>query len=855
MIERIIVSGDFLRPRVEGNVTYNFHEKRINKYYDFFKYQLEMATELPVEKLNTDNTEINPAVFYDFCGLKYSDDKEWLKIYDNNDISEECLEYFNSFIKNSIVIYIEMPLILKKMHNILSIPYIDLTVHPIRFLDDHMFGFSTNNKSVFDRIKLYQVDERLFYMQANMIKAIVEYNPLPIEKNSVLIAGQTNVDKALYSNGRCLSIMDFESEIEKMGREYECVYYKAHPFNKELSNIHKFLKKYDFVKLCPSDWNTYKMLANPNLRKVYAITSGVLYEAKYFEKESESLYKSYLHLDYNHNCEYSEETYLSIYNDFINPIFWKNILQDVVETNELCPNINLEFRPNRVRATFNDYWAYTELDPTIITTNKKFGEPIRSLQREINGKLNDNENLQMICSQVDSIDAKLSQLDGNINILKMNPCFEKNIIRRQVKRIVFQLSQKSVFWNGNIVLAKLKSEAAKYADNSDNVSAIKGITYRPHAPHGGRGGGGAVLSAMQSILGNKVGNYDITYNYSEKDGVWHTLKNRYYSYTNYERFINPKSHLLPLYAAIAFVIDKTKNEKGKLYICHEYATAYALSLLNKKYIMVLHTQGTRVDEKIALGEPLTKHEMNIINSCEKKAMRKAQLVCFPSKGAEKMFFDSKYCNVKKEEINLGPCLYNTVYASPKLVPNNILKDESVLTFISVGTLTNAKGQDRVCDWFEKFLKEYNGNVRWICIGKGPLEKNISGKIQELKNTFTNFDAVILKNVPFATVQYLYSISNVYIMRHRISVFDLATLEAMKNGCALVLSEVGGNIEYNVDENVIYDKDYTLLLDDEKIIKLQEKNRQVYNEYFSKQKFKERYENVILNCCDSINRRG
>ena len=136
-----------------------------------------------------------------------------------------------------------------------------------------------------------------------------------------------------------------------------------------------------------------------------------------------------------------------------------------------------------------------------------------------------------------------------------------------------------------------------------------------------------------------------------------------------------------------------------------------------------------------------------------------------------------------------------------------------------------------------------------------MEKNIAEKIQELKNTFVNFDAVILKNVPFATVQYLYSISNVYIMCHRISVFDLATLEAMKNGCALVLSEVGGNIEYNVDENVIFDKDYTLLLDNEKIFKLQEKNRQVYNEYFSKQKFKERYEEVILKCCDSINRRS
>lgn len=852
MIKKIIISGDLLRTRVENGITYNFHEKRINKYYDFFKYQIHEATKLPVEKLNTDNTSFKPSVMYAFCNLEYKSDIEWLQIYDYKNISEDCLDYYYKFIKDSLVIYIEMPIIFKRIHNILNVPYIDLTVHPIRFLDDHLFGFSTNERLIFDRMKKYQVDEHMFYMQANMIKSIVDYNPLPIIENSALIAGQTNIDKALYSEGKCLSIMDFANEIEKMGRIYDCVYYKAHPFNTDLKRIHDFLKQYDFVKLCPSDWNTYKILSNSNLKKVYAITSGVLYEAKYFEKEAESLYKPYLHFDYSHECEFSEETYLSIYNEYINPFFWKNILQDIISINEDCQNCDMDFRPNRIRATFNDYWAYTELDPTVITITKQFGSSIREIKKEIKKLDIDEERVNQISSQLLEMNSKVAELENNIHILRMDPCFEKNILKRQIKRIAFWASSNSIYWNHVVILKKLKREASQFIDSSEKITAIKGITYRPHAPHGGRGGGGAVLSAMQSILGNKIGNFDITYNYSEADGIWHTMKNRYFTYKDYQRFINKDSHLLPLYAAIAFTIQKTKNESGKLYICHEYATAYALSLLKKKYIVVLHTQGTRVDEKITLGEPLMKDEMRTISQCEKQAVESAIYVCFPSKGAEKMYFESKFCNVDRNKISVGPYLYNTVYADVKYKPNFVEKDNSYLTFISVGTLTEAKGQDRVCDWFIDFLDKYHGKVRWICVGKGPMEKIIIEKINDIKNKYNNFEMIRLKNVPFPTVQYLYSISDIYIMRHRVAVFDLATLEAMKNSCALVLSEVGGNIEYNINDNVVFDYQISELLDLSNIRKLQIKNCEVYDNNFSKEKFGKRYSELILECCNKLN---
>jgi|GEM_PF-817634 len=856
MIKKVIITGDILRIRIEKGEAYTFHDKRINKYYNFFKYQIAEATNLRVEKINIDNTDFSAKKMYEMCNIEYKSDQEWLQIYDLKKIPKTAVEYYGKYIKNSLVVYIEMPMIFKTIHNILNIPYIDLTVHPIRFLDDHLFGFSTNDTKIFEQLKKYQIDEMQFYIHANMIKSTVDFAPLQIQENSVLIAGQTNVDKALYHEGRCLTIMDFQDEIEEMGKKYDIVYYKAHPFNSDLRKIHDFLKKFPFVRLCPSDWNVYKILANPNLKKVYAITSGVLYEAKYFNKESEAFFEPYLKFSYDKNCEYDEHTYLSIYNEFINPIFWADILRDKVKVNEECKNIILNDRPNRLRAVFNDYWSYTELDPSVITATKKYETRIRTLECRIS----ENRNINYIQDNtiIEELRQRVNFLESVLGGMRNDPIFEKNFLKRMIKRSVFGLSNKSTNINARVVLAKLKQEAKQFVERGEVITEIKAITYRPHAPNGGRGGGGAVLSAMQQVIGVELERYKIAYNYSEPDGIWHTLKNRYFTYKNYERLINKESNLIPLYAAIAFVLEKTKYERGKIYVCHEYATAYGLALLNKKYILILHSQGPRAEEKVNLGEKLSPLEIKVIQKCEEFAMKKALYVCFPSKGAEKAFFESKYTKVAPEGINLGPTLYNTLYVDlPAMKMSNIKKEKTILTFLSVGTMTNAKGQDKVCRFFERLLKSgYSKKIRWICVGKGPMEDEVYELANKLAETYINFEFIGLRKLHFREVQYLHSISDIYIMLHRIAIFDLATLEAMKNKCALILSEIGGNIEFNVSDNVLFvdeeKEEVKKMVESIDLEEYKERSIKAYEEMFSKECFKERYLELILRSIKECN---
>lgn len=82
------------------------------------------------------------------------------------------------------------------------------------------------------------------------------------------------------------------------------------------------------------------------------------------------------------------------------------------------------------------------------------------------------------------------------------------------------------------------------------------------------------------------------------------------------------------------------------------------------------------------------------------------------------------------------------------------------------------------------------------------------------------------------------------MLHRKSIFDLATLEAMKAGCALLLSPLEGNLEFNVCDNVLFANETPLVIDPKKIEELKEKNKLAYQNFFSNEKFRREYEKVV-----------
>lgn len=124
--------------------------------------------------------------------------------------------------------------------------------------------------------------------------------------------------------------------------------------------------------------------------------------------------------------------------------------------------------------------------------------------------------------------------------------------------------------------------------------------------------------------------------------------------------------------------------------------------------------------------------------------------------------------------------------------------------------------------------------------------DVKQKVDKINNE--NFETIFIESCSYPEIRYLLSISDVYIMFHRISVFDLATLEAMNDSKCIILSDVGGNKEFNLNDNIIFYKGSVSKTADffieSNLEELKLANTLVYHQHFSNENFIKSYRKVI-----------
>lgn len=298
-----------------------------------------------------------------------------------------------------------------------------------------------------------------------------------------------------------------------------------------------------------------------------------------------------------------------------------------------------------------------------------------------------------------------------------------------------------------------------------------------------------------------------------------------------------------------FFVLKAMFERNAYYITHDVDSAYLLSRLHKKYSLVYHQQGPLVQEIKYSGYNLSPEKAKKIQHKEKEAFTKAYSIHFPSYGAEMMYFTNEYKSCTSDEVNIGIPLYNAIPTSNIKRVNDITEDKNKLTFFSLGTLTPAKGQDNVIDFFYQYMPLASNPIRYIIVGKGPLKTLLLEKCEDLAHKFPNFTYHYFESLDHDEVMFLHNISDIYIMMHRLSIFDFATLEAMSQDNAIILSKVGGNLDFNKKDNIIYvdNNNYRKAikeLQERDLNTLKRLNKEVYNEYFSINAFKNNYLRLI-----------
>ena len=338
------------------------------------------------------------------------------------------------------------------------------------------------------------------------------------------------------------------------------------------------------------------------------------------------------------------------------------------------------------------------------------------------------------------------------------------------------------------------------------------------------GGPGGVLYLQKSIIGNHIVGIPCKYQFnmiSKGFGRYRDLLKKILFY-------------------LKFCI--TKNA---YFFTHDVYTGYILYKLGKRYSLLFHQQGPILQELSNFGMRVRKKQVEKLKKIERIAFMNAETLHFPSNGATNMYFDSSYASCTRNEVNLSFPLYNVIPQENISINKypQIEKDESVITFFSLGTLTLAKGQDQTIKFIEYFLSAQKNPVRYIMVGNGPLKDLLIQELERMKYEYPFFSYIYLESVPHDVVMYLHYISDIYIMLHRISIFDFATLEAMSQGTAIILSKVGGNIDFNKEENILFVEDIQsnfALLKKNTLDTYKRLNLQVFRHYFSKTAFVNQY---------------
>lgn len=337
---------------------------------------------------------------------------------------------------------------------------------------------------------------------------------------------------------------------------------------------------------------------------------------------------------------------------------------------------------------------------------------------------------------------------------------------------------------------------------------------------GATGGPGGVLYMQKNVLGNVINGIPCKYQFNIitlRLGPVRTLINKW---------------LFRL---------KFKNMADTFFFTHDIETGELLADLGKKYSILYHHQGPITQELENFGKKIGKRRKKRIAKRERAALRGALSLHFPSAGAARMYFESGYAACGRNEVNLGKPFYNIIPQTSPDKPKDfdLDYDDKYLTLFSLGTLTTAKGQDRTIKFIREHANAFPKPLRYIMVGKGPLKGMLLSELRQIQEENPSFAFFYYESLPHEAVMYIHKISDIYIMLHRVSIFDFATLEAMSQRSAVILSKVGGNLDFNVDSNIIFaeeaERDETVLTEAD-FSALKERNYNVFDRCFSREAF-------------------
>lgn len=372
MFSKVIISGDILRPFLTGSFYQSATKKNIHWLKALLKNSL-LKCNMDVSALSWDEDLSGNDLFFDTPDLYQKlgiplNREGWARLASSDVVPDELLESLREPLNQALVIGYELPKVITHALTMLGTPFIDVVLHPMRFLPDLLFSFRTNVAEFHQKFKNHVFDSSYIEQQVSLLQAKNAWMSKPagltIPAGSAIILEQVSDDMAVVqNNGRFARLEDHIPRLHQIISEHPAVFIKPHPYTLDKKSISRITSAFPVTQLCNT--NFYHLMMQPEIEKVIALNSSGLIEAVAFGKEAENLIPfKFCHAE-DFLPEKGEPGSLIPLNDsWLQPQFWRELFDG--ENRAVVMTRQAIWQPNRLRHAMNADWGYQLISNTVV---------------------------------------------------------------------------------------------------------------------------------------------------------------------------------------------------------------------------------------------------------------------------------------------------------------------------------------------------------------------------------------------------------------------------------------------------------------------------------------------------------
>jgi len=369
-IKRVVVMGDILRPWPAGDQSTSGAFRNIQWTHELIAHAVRacgkeiFALDWSHHSSNIKYKIFRISEYYEAKGLEISQ-YAWSSLVNSPVSCAELERQFDIVLDGALVVGYEMSKVQIATLEKMGVPYIDLVLHPIRFMQDILHGARTNSLDIHCVLQKCHLDSGIAYESAGQIMAKVARFPKTASAavDTGLLLGQVWTDRAVSKpDGGFFKLDDFYGAIANIAHRHAGLLYKPHPYESvsgDKSLVCEHIKSIVVNKL-----NYYVLLAQPTITAVYGLNSSALYEARFFGRKAEYLIPAqYKFNDDVSGTQITLGQFITLADIWTTKSFWAQIFG--LPENHPLPDKNL-ISSNKLRRSMNTDWGFSFIDNLVV---------------------------------------------------------------------------------------------------------------------------------------------------------------------------------------------------------------------------------------------------------------------------------------------------------------------------------------------------------------------------------------------------------------------------------------------------------------------------------------------------------